>query len=272
MESDYYRNVLYDQMNPMPVTIEPDLENPRPTVTADIEAGRIVEDFDIDVDAVVARMKDEGISDETIANSRIVLRATPDNPSERMKTYGDYVRREKRISIYADAHVQADIYQELTEGYASGSEDAGGDYDKSYAFMKSIGDSAGSREMTKVLYHEIRHMRQDDIGQKSNEKQLGLALNFKGYFLRYVPSVAIAQGGHEALDAMSSYDTNIVSTIAVLGLAAVVGTKSASNYVNKNHYKDVYRKDQLEIDAREAENEVPDGYDNLPITIKARYI
>lgn len=236
------------------VFAENDPANPQPKIVADIKLGETTTWLDIDTSGLVERMKEECIPNEVIAKAEIHFKKSGRFSQQFSQISGTYNPNTDKITIYPQI-----IQRNIGSGDAtSGKGLPLGSIQPSCSKDDWMTNILVSEDMSRTLYHEVRHMSQQhtaEVGARSRNdraKQIGKeGLKSVGIFSGLATS-------YTAMTEFIQFDNNLANFafFTFAGLMASGAAKIKS-----------YRKRPTEIDAFQAENDVTYPY---PIFFRAR--
>lgn len=196
-----------------------------PKVVMDIGIGRHVHDLDVDLDAVTEHLRENGMSDDAIANLEIRF---VDEQSRRTKDLdGKFIKPKNKIEIYTDRNFKA--HDELSRFL--GEANTVRDYSEENARLSSQALQSGFNE---TLYHELEHAI---IKAQGNSGEVRHITKYAGIMMLKGCGIAgVAAGSLEALERTTSLEATPAVAYTVLGLA-VLGVLKQQSLAARKMYK-----------------------------------
>lgn len=237
------------------------------STAVDISLGDIYSNVDIDYQAIVQRMREEGLSEEQIDNTRLILSAdAPLKAHHKNKdiikiTQGKYLAKTDEIILYEGTQAQMHQTTSLGSAFAYWLQafKNGDDHENSDQKAKEVEQNhlqllatERSKEMSGTLLHEIRHRKHTLLhepapGTRGFRLKLGARL-FGVYALSYCG----IQGTLDLVESLQGQETSsLLTTIATFASAAYVATKFGI-YTPEQ----IYDMDPEEKSARQAETDL----------------
>lgn len=245
-------------------------EVPYIRTSVDVQLGDIYRNFEIDYDRLITRMRDEGMTDEQIESTSLVVSA--DRPSEQknselaMVTRGLYNARTESIKLYptheatvdqmsgllANIKASAEAMKELDYSTTSTSPDykqVGRD-----AEVAELSDRAAETgaKVSGTLYHEVRHRRNDVVAPPE-----GVRMHNAKILARPVGAYALTLASMSTIGNYLAMNLHL-GIIEHIGMSAI-SCVSAVAVMKKARYtpEKIYEMNPDEVSAREAGEEAP---------------
>lgn len=238
-------------------------EIPYIQTAVDVRLGDKLESFDVDYDALVQRMRDEGFTDEQIAETTLVFYADcygTQNDESVETLLGEYNRQTKDVTVYPGhllTAAQVDSSQKFLKEYVSALHThrhhlvaTGAAQAAQQEALNGYSDVL-SRRATSTLYHELRHKRNDVV-----EPIRGMN-RFKAKVLaRPVGAYALTLGSldYASLQIVDSLHVNPLYQLVAIPFMVYGAAKAAkaASYTDR----EIYLMNPDEVSARDASNDV----------------
>lgn len=234
--------------------------------SVDIRLGDYYREFDIDYDATIQRLRDEGLTDEQIEQTSLEFSAeTPgtvhDDGRTATVTQGIYRKGTGEITVYPPHTAQLHQLDGALKGMrASTSLMLEGDHTTDYRMVAREAEEVtlhahamrARQEVSDTLYHEMRHRRNDAVespkGMRAFKAKL-IGRPASAYFLTYYSLNMLG----DQLEHVAHLDIPQQIGISALSLVAAFKAAELARYAPQT----AYMMNLDEISAREAGQEAP---------------